>query len=110
MPQWHGALTEPPPAAARQELTHLMSAHHTDHENGKQRPSISQHGDSSWDAMRDCTQMFPSGSCCYNPMVVSSEDVAGSETSIEITGGQEPNLGNGQISPAKGKAVGGSTN
>lgn len=43
-------------------------------------------------------------------MVVSSEYVADSETSIKITGVQESNLGNGQISPVKGKAVCGLTN
>lgn len=64
---------------------------------------MSQHGDSFSVAMRDSTQMFPYGSCCYHPMVVSSEYVADSETSIKITGVQESNLGNDQISPAKVK-------
>lgn len=73
---------------------------------------MSQHGDSSWVAMRmrDCTHIFPYGSGCCHPMVVSSEYVADSETSIKITGVQELNLGNGQISPVKGKAVCGLTN
>lgn len=51
--------------------------------------------------------MFSYKSPCYHPTVVSSEYVAESETSIKITGvqPQEQNLGNGQISPAKRKAV-----
>lgn len=43
-------------------------------------------------------------------MVVSNEYIVDSETSIKITGVQESNLGNGQISSAKGKAVCGLTN
>lgn len=104
---WHSYRISTCSSQAGAHSPHVCSSHRP-WEWETEGPSISQHGDSSWDAMRDCTQMFPYGSCCYHPMVVSSEDVADSETSIKITGVQESNLGNGQISPAK--AVCGSTN
>lgn len=97
----------PLPSAARQELTHLMSAPHTDREIGKERGQaclnmVTAPGMPSGTA----SKCFPTG----HPVVVSSEYIADSATSVKITGVQEPSLGNCQISPAKGKAVCGLTN
>lgn len=106
MPQKHSYRTSTFSSQAGSHSPHVRSSHRRQ-ERETEGPSTSQHGDSPWDAMRDCTQMFSYRSPCYRPRVVSSEYVADSETSSKITGvwPQEPNLRNGQISPAKGKAV-----
>lgn len=104
IPQWHSThlyLQQP----CRSSLTSCPLL--TDHESGKERGQacpnmVTAPGMPSGTA----SKCFPMG----HPVVVSSEYVVDSETSVKITGVQEPILGNCQISPAKGKAVCGLTN